>query len=120
MKTVLSALICDLPAASGYGGLTLGFFLVMIAVAVVVLLGVFLTAYRNLPHWIFNSWIHIMGIAIGVFLYFVGYGWVAAIAVAGCGLALSGVWITIIERQTEKNKGPLGKIHKRLWRHALK
>ena len=120
MTSLTSAIIGGLPVDSGFGGLSIGFFLVLGAVALVIILGLVLTAYRNLPHWIFNSWIHVTGIAVGVYLYFAGFGWIAAVAVAGGGLALSGIWITVIERQTEKNRGVLGKINKRLLRHALK
>ncbi len=120
MKTMLPVLINGLPASSGFGGLTIGFFIVLVAVALVIILGLALTAFRNLPHWIFNSWIHLTGIGAGIYLYLSGFGWIAAVAVAGGGLALSGIWITIIERQTKNNRGTLGKINRRLLRHALK
>ena len=118
--TILPAIIFGLPASSGYGSLALGFFIVLIAVALIVAFGMIVTAYKNLPHWVFNSWIHISGIVVGVYLYFSGFSWIAAVAVAGVGLGLSGIWITIIERQTAKNRGILGKINSRLLRHALK
>jgi len=102
------------------GALGIGFFVILGMIALAVLLGFAITLFRNLPLWIFSAWPHCIGIGLGVYLYFTGYGWIAAAAIAAAGIAFGMVWTGVIDRQTRRRKGMIGKIHSRLLRHATK
>lgn len=103
---------------SGAGALSILFFVLLGLTALVVVMGVLITLFRQLPLWLFDSWPHLAGIGAGVAVYFTGHNWKAALAFAGAGIGFGLVWTAFVERQARRGTGFAGRVHNRLLKHA--
>ncbi len=110
--------IIGIGGASGAGALSILFFALLGLIALVVVMGVLITLFRQLPLWLFDSWPHLVGIGAGIAVYLAGRNWMAALAFAGAGIGFGFFWTALVERQARRGSGFAGRVHNRLLKHA--
>ncbi|MBZ0270979.1 hypothetical protein K8I61_03015 [bacterium] len=111
--------ILALAVAGQFDALSIGFYVILAMIGLVVLLGLGLTIFRRLPLLLFESWPPLIGIGLGAMAYFRGHGWLGAgVCVVG-GVIAGWLWSAMLDAQ-QKRKGPLGRARSRLLKHASK